>query len=672
MSEGETFEPLDLSPGAKLSHYVIINLVAAGGMGKVYKALEPGLERYVAIKVLRYNFANNPEHIRQFQQEACAVAALRHTNIVPIYYIGEERHVTYFAMAYIEGQTLEEWVEAGQRMDPKDAQWFMSQAIAALDYASRADIIHLDLKPSNFMVDQDNIVMLTDFGLSKRLSTMSQGTTGEIYGTPDYIAPEQIFGHATDRRTDIYSLGATLYHLMAGMPPYEDISPEEVCRGHAFGPFPREKALNAGISAGWVALLQKMMEKRPEDRFQDYSEIDAALAHVDSYHYDPITLGAPSTPKRRGLPRTTQAPETLYGLVHDVSHIVKLGRTHPAEDVLAALDKKTKAKTLELSGLAPSIDELTRPVPGDVKDLLEAMTQLPLFRQAVLGLSSFLAENLEEPVENEAEALKLLGLERSRNLALTTIMLRQSWHPSRKIDWKLLWQHQISCGLLTELLFELLEIPPSGLEYAAGLFHDCGKMVFTELYPEDYLECVAESIENDKPLNECEMEKFGIGHAELGEHWLKKIHISHRLTQAVSWHEWPEYYGDSSTLRRTMKSAFSLTKTALTHMTHVIGGPEEPPPDSLLAHAVFSANHLAKLHGLGFSANTSLETVPWEELPSTQLLWHLKRNKELTHEEFVDFFCRTCAAFPDMLLTESVQSEPLHPPSEQNPSSEWV
>jgi serine/threonine protein kinase len=651
MSE-ETSEPLDLSPGAKLAHYVIMNLIAEGGMGKVYKALEPGLERYVAIKVLHYNFASNPEHIRQFQQEACAIAALRHTNIVPIYYIGEEKQVTYFAMANIEGETLEEWVDSGRRLDSAGAQWFISQAIAALDYAARADIVHLDLKPSNFMVDPDNIVMLTDFGLSKRLSSISQGSSGGGYGTPGYVAPEQIFGHATDMRTDIYSLGTTLYHLMVGELPYEGTTPEEVCRGHAFGPFPREKALNAGVPAGWVALMHKMMEKRPEDRFQDYSELYAAFACVDSYHYEPIKLGAPTTTKPRGLPRRTQAPETLYGLVHDVKKINKLNHVRTAEEVLEMLDRKSKSKTLLLSRMALDIDELTRSIPGELKDLQEALTWLPLFKQTIDDFSAFLADNLGETVENDSERLELVGLERSRNLALTAIMLRQSWRPSLEIDWKQLWQHQISCGILTELLFELLEIPPSGLEYAAGLFHDCGKMVFTELYPEDYLECVAESVENDKPLNECEVEKFGIGHAELGELWLRKLKISSKLSQAVSWHEWPEHYGESSSLRRTMKSAFSMTKTALIRIGSVMGASADERPESLMTHAVYSANHLVKLHGLGFSANTHLEQTPWDELPSTQLLWHFNRNEELTHEEFVDFFLTTCASFPDIHLAD--------------------
>ena len=174
----------------------------------------------MAIKVLRPEYAQDEEYLTFFQQEARAVAALRHGNIVPIYTIGVEGEILYFAMAFIEGHTFDDWIDANHKMDGNDAHWFMSQAVAALECAWRSKIVHLDIKPANFMIDAASVVMLTDFGLAQNVSTVDEvDAEREAFGTPAYVSPEQITRDKTDLRTDIYSLGATLFHLMVGAPP---------------------------------------------------------------------------------------------------------------------------------------------------------------------------------------------------------------------------------------------------------------------------------------------------------------------------------------------------------------------------------------------------------------------------------------------------------------------
>src|SRR5271155_5311525 len=207
----------DLVSGTHLGHYVITDKIAQGGMGTVFKALEPALERYVAIKVLRPEYASNASYVQYFQEEARAVAALRHPNIVPIFFIGKEGNVVFFSMAYIDGETFDDWIEDKRWFNEERAKWFLSHAIAALHSAHKANIVHLDIKPANFLVDRGNNIMLTDFGLAERIVKGSSDTAQrEAFGTPAYVSPEQITRGKTDQRTDIYSLGATLFHLFTG------------------------------------------------------------------------------------------------------------------------------------------------------------------------------------------------------------------------------------------------------------------------------------------------------------------------------------------------------------------------------------------------------------------------------------------------------------------------
>ena len=187
-----------------------------------------------------------------FLEEARAVASLRHTNIVPLYSAGEEQGVPYLAMGYIEGQTLEDWILAGRILNMEDAMWFMRQAVAALEYAARSNIIHLDVKPANFMVDNENTVMLTDFGLARKQSEIASGARDdELQGTPAYASPEHVLQEKPDLRTDIYCLGASLYHLITGEFPYPGDSTEDVCRAHVFAPFPIETLQAHEIPQGW-------------------------------------------------------------------------------------------------------------------------------------------------------------------------------------------------------------------------------------------------------------------------------------------------------------------------------------------------------------------------------------------------------------------------------------
>jgi serine/threonine protein kinase len=264
----------NLPPNSPLGHFVILSKIAEGGMGIVYKAFETQLERNVAIKVLRAEYATDPIFKKSFQEEARAVAALSHPNIVPIHFIGEVEEVIFFSMGFISGETFEDWIERKCFFGEDEAFWFMYQAVSALDYAHRLNIIHLDIKPSNFLIDSASNIFLTDFGLAERLTRdKDEAQVQKGFGTPLYASPEQILRQPTDHRSDIYSLGIMLYYMMVGRLPVVGDSAMEIVKSHIYNPFPAEDARKAGVPKAWVQLLERMLAKELDQRIASYTEL---------------------------------------------------------------------------------------------------------------------------------------------------------------------------------------------------------------------------------------------------------------------------------------------------------------------------------------------------------------------------------------------------------------
>lgn len=276
-------QALPLMPGTHLAHYIIMRHLARGGMGDVYQAYEAALGRHVAIKVLRDDMAADEEFKRLFNSEAKSLASIRHPNIIPIYYIGEEKGLLFFSMSYIQGKSLAAWIDVKRRFNFRRAAWFMSQAVSALSAALRENIIHLDIKPENFLVDNTNTILLTDFGLAQQAGSISSSGDEMLIGTPYYISPEQIQGDATDCRTDIYSLGATLHHLMTGKPLFQGDKLDDLLVQHLKTPYPEDFAEAMGVPEEWIQILKKMTRTRPQDRYRDYDELIEDLKHLEGW-----------------------------------------------------------------------------------------------------------------------------------------------------------------------------------------------------------------------------------------------------------------------------------------------------------------------------------------------------------------------------------------------------
>ena len=277
-----------------LGHYVITDRIAKGGMGTVFQASS---RRWSGTSRSRSCGRNTPRirnFVQYFQDEARAVAALRHPNIIPIFYIGQEGHVVFFSMSYIEGETFEHWIEGKRWFTEDHAKWFLSHAVAALHSAHKANIVHLDIKPANFLVDRGNNIMLTDFGLAQKIVKEPRGrANARPLARPPTSRPSRSSAAPTDQRTDIYSLGATLFHLMTGQQPYSGATVEDIVWGHLEKPFPIEIAREANVPTGWIYLIRKMMERAPDDRFQNYRELREALENVHAFRYETREIPEP-------------------------------------------------------------------------------------------------------------------------------------------------------------------------------------------------------------------------------------------------------------------------------------------------------------------------------------------------------------------------------------------
>jgi serine/threonine-protein kinase len=303
--------------------YEIRGVIGAGGMGIVYQGWDARLNRSVAIKTLKPELAREPAFCERFLREARAVASLSHPNVTQIYYIGEEQGRPFFAMEFLEGKSLDALLRDEARIPPAHALDLIRQAAAGLKAAAARGVIHRDIKPSNLVLTKDGTVKVTDFGLAKLVVADSGLTlTGEVLGSPNYLAPEQASGAPADLRSDIYSLGATLYELLTGRPPYEGPTPVSIILKHAREPLRSPRQFRADLPLPVVTLIQRMLAKRPEDRPRDYDtllrEIDRALASPGA------TAPVPGTGLSTAPPAPTRAPSGL-GTTWILIPIVALG-----------------------------------------------------------------------------------------------------------------------------------------------------------------------------------------------------------------------------------------------------------------------------------------------------------------------------------------------------------
>ncbi len=264
--------------GKQLGPYQIIAQLGVGGMAAVFKAYQPKMDRYIALKILPRHFSKNPEFISRFSQEARVIAQLEHPHILPVHDFGESDGYTYLAMRLVEGGTLADFLREKGKLELTKINSIISQAGGALGYAHNKGIIHRDFKPGNVLLDEFENCLLTDFGIAKLVEVTSHLThTGGILGTPNYIAPEQGEGKPIDSRSDLYSLGVVLYQMVVGDVPYKADTPMAVVYKHINAPLPLPRQRVPDLPEPVERVILKALAKNPNDRYSTAAELVNAL-----------------------------------------------------------------------------------------------------------------------------------------------------------------------------------------------------------------------------------------------------------------------------------------------------------------------------------------------------------------------------------------------------------
>jgi len=269
--------------GEVLGEYLMLRRLGQGGMSHVYLAQQKSLERKVAIKVLKSNLAKDESYVKRFEREAQAAAKLVQSNIVQIYEVGETKGHHFIAQEYVPGRNLRQYLTRHGAIEPVMAINVLRQCTMALQKAGEIGVIHRDIKPENIMLSTKGEVKITDFGLARivdRRADQALTQIGMTMGTPLYMSPEQVGGHQLDHRSDIYSLGITAYHMLAGHPPFDGDNALAVAMQHCNKDAASLAQTRPDVPEDLIHVIEKMMSKKPEDRHQDASQLLKELRKI--------------------------------------------------------------------------------------------------------------------------------------------------------------------------------------------------------------------------------------------------------------------------------------------------------------------------------------------------------------------------------------------------------
>ncbi len=261
--------------------YEIIEQIGVGGMAKVYKAKDRLLDRFVAIKILKDQYAEDSEFLKKFNNEAQSAAKLSHINIVNVFDIGEDLYkgerIHYIVMEYVDGQTLKDLIVSEKRLSNPDIIDYSIQIAQALKTAHQAGIIHRDIKPQNILIDNYGLLKVTDFGIARVSSNATITYTSSILGTVHYISPEQAKGKIVDEKSDLYSLGAVMYEMATGKVPFDADNSVSIAVMHIQDKPEPAKNLNPNLSDHLNYIIMKLLDKDPANRFLNAKELIDAL-----------------------------------------------------------------------------------------------------------------------------------------------------------------------------------------------------------------------------------------------------------------------------------------------------------------------------------------------------------------------------------------------------------
>jgi len=280
VSKGNSIE-IDVVRSSLVPDYEILEELGRGGMAIVYRARERELDREVAIKVLPAMLAMDNEFVERFQHEARTAGKLEHPNIVPIYRVGQAGHVIYFVMKLLQGQSLARVLRDRGKLSVGEVRRILIETGSALGYASKRNVVHRDIKPDNILLDSEGRCVITDFGIAKAPGGQNTAA-GTSLGTPKYMSPEHAQGIKLDGRSDMYSLGVVAYQSLSGKTPFDAEDPFAILYKHINEPLPRPD-LQSDEEFALYAVIERMLSKKAEDRFQSADDMIVALGgHVSA------------------------------------------------------------------------------------------------------------------------------------------------------------------------------------------------------------------------------------------------------------------------------------------------------------------------------------------------------------------------------------------------------
>jgi eukaryotic-like serine/threonine-protein kinase len=457
----------DLMIGQKLGNYEITQKLAHGGMGVIYQARHETLKRLVAIKFLASDYSENQEYVERFLREARAAALLNHPNIITVYDAGVTENVYYLIMEYVSGHDLAYVLRQQGPLNEARALILMKQSAYALAYAHQEGIIHQDIKPQNLILTSEGQIKLCDLGLAtwveeKGIPLLKDG---EVMGTPFYISPEQVQNpQNVDARTDIYSLGATFYHILTGQPPFRGENPDEIMTRHIEeAPCPPGEL--ASISEGMNEILLKMMQKKPDDRFQSMQDVIEALTLLEEGKFG----GPPPAP-----PVVTEIDEGLF------------------QSKMATLQRRLSGKT-EFPTMSNTIPVITKLVSvtdnTTINELAEAiLSDFALTNKILKLVNSVFYSGFGEKISTVSQAVMVLGLAQVRNAAVSLMLFENLQNRPLAKEIKEASISNYLSGVIGKNLALRLRTVNKEEAFICSIFHNLGELLTAFYLPSEFLQ----------------------------------------------------------------------------------------------------------------------------------------------------------------------------------------
>ena len=339
----------------KIGKYRILGTLGKGGMGIVYKALDPDIEREVAIKTIRFDTLTEglekEEILNRIIREAKAAGRLNHPGIITIYDVVRDKDLTYIVMQYVDGPSLQALIDSGKSFSPQEILDTLKPVAEALDFAHQSGIVHRDIKPANILIDRSGQPFLADFGVA-RIETSTLTQAGSTVGTLSYMSPEQVKGETVDKRSDIFALGVILYELLAGKRPFGGDNMSTIVYRIVNEEPARVTEINRELHGGYESVVRKALAKNPDDRYQSCREMIADLENPSrlaqaslEYEYDGSDHEGPR--KRKAIPILAGAAG-LVALCAAGAYLLFSGRPEKQPDLSASFE------TIKTEGLSPT------------------------------------------------------------------------------------------------------------------------------------------------------------------------------------------------------------------------------------------------------------------------------------------------------------------------------